>query len=117
MGYFFAPAGSGVADSAAETLAESWVAMAAGIAPEIARKDRRQSDARGENEYFILIQGRRQWLFLGNAGRILSCHRASQSQVGRAAGISPWEHPGLPLAIRSRETPLCLIRVLAKQTR
>src|ERR1035441_7093723 len=101
MGYFFAPAGSGVADSAAETVTESWVAMAAGIAPEIARKARRERDARGESEYFILIQDRRRWLFLGNAGRILFCHHAPQSQAGRAAGFSPWEDPALILALFS----------------
>jgi uncharacterized protein YfiM (DUF2279 family) len=55
MGYLFAPAGSGVAGSAAETLTESWVAKAAGTAPEIARNVRRERDAPGENECFILI--------------------------------------------------------------
>jgi hypothetical protein len=53
MGYLFAPAGSGVTGSAAETLTESWVAMAAGIAPEIARKVLRERDAPGEDEHFI----------------------------------------------------------------
>ena len=71
MGYLFAPEGSGVAGSAAKTLTESWAAMAAGIAPEIAMKVRRERDAPGVNEYFILIQDRRRWFFLGNAGRIL----------------------------------------------
>src|ERR1035437_9545045 len=86
MGSRFAPAGSVVAGSAAETVTESWVAMAAGIVPEIARKVRRERDVPRENELFILTQNRRWWLFLGNAGRILCCHHASQSQAGRAAG-------------------------------
>ena len=106
MGYLFAPAGSGVTGSAAETLTGSWVAMAAGIAPDIARKVRRERDVPGENGYFILIQDRRRWFFLGNAERILICQHASQSQAARAAGFSPREYPGLPLAIRSGDTKL-----------
>jgi hypothetical protein len=111
MGYLFAPAGSGVTGSAAETLTGSWVAMAAGIAPDIARKVRRERDVPGEKGYFILIQDRRRWFFLGNAERILICQHASQSQAARAAGFSPREYPGLPLAIRSGEADLTLRHV------
>jgi uncharacterized protein YfiM (DUF2279 family) len=109
MGYRLAPAGSGVAGSAAETVTESWVAMAAGIAPEIARKVRRERDIPGENEYFILIQDRRRWFFLGNAGTIFFCQHASQSQAARAAGFTLWENPKTPIAVRSDEADLCVI--------
>ena len=47
--------------------------MAAGITPEIARKLRRERDAPGENEFFILIQDCRGWFILGDAERKRFC--------------------------------------------
>src|SRR6266853_2875849 len=50
---FLAPADSVVAGSAAEQLTEACVAITAGIAPEIARKARRERDAPEGNGCFI----------------------------------------------------------------
>jgi hypothetical protein len=83
MGRFFAAAGS-----AAAPLVETCAAMAAGIAPERARKVRREMDV--EEEFFINTQHCRWKLFLGHGARIAGFRRALQGPDMKFARL--WGH-------------------------
>ena len=75
--------------------------MAAGITLEIARKVRREKDAPGENEFFILIQDCREWFSLGDAAKILfRTGLRNPKLVGLRMLTS--KNPGMPLPIRSQ---------------